>query len=388
MTPGARIAAAAEILDACLQGTPAEKALTTWARRNRFAGSGDRAAIRDHVFDAIRCRRSAAAMGGADTGRGLVIGLLRLQGQAPEDILTGEGYSLPPLGPDEMPADRALGEAEALDIPDWLLPELRDSLGERLAAAMEAQRLRAPVFLRVNTARTSRQDATAALAAEGIETRLVPNVDSALAVTSGARRIKHCSVYRDGLVELQDASSQAVSSMIPLPVEGPVLDFCAGGGGKALALAARSGADVFAHDGNPARMKDIPERALRAGSRINVLRTADLRTNAPYGLVVTDVPCSGSGAWRRQPEAKWRLTRDKLDELLQVQRKILLEAAELCAADGTLAYVTCSLMRSENEAQIDRFLQERQAWRLDFCHSILPDTEGDGFFLAVLKNVG
>ena len=171
MTPAGRVAAAIEILDLWLGGEPAERALTNWARANRFAGSGDRAAIRDHVYDAIRCRRSFAAIGGAETGRGLMIGALRSAGADIEGIFTGQGHAPPPLSPEEIAAPPAIDDPLVrLDCPDWLAPRLRASLGDDFAPAMRLLQSRAPVFLRVNIARTTREEARAALAAEGIAT--------------------------------------------------------------------------------------------------------------------------------------------------------------------------------------------------------------------------
>ncbi|HDR29936.1 MAG TPA: RsmB/NOP family class I SAM-dependent RNA methyltransferase, partial [Rhodovulum sp.] len=238
MTPAARIAAAIGLLDAWLAGAPVERLLTTWGRQNRYAGAKDRAAIRDLVFDALRCRRSFAALGGSATGRGLMLGLLRADGIAPGTIFTGEGHVPPPLTAAEQavpPAD--LPEEIACDCPDALAAVLRDSLGADFLPVMQALRQRAPVFLRANLRRTTRDKAAAALASEGIETRPHPLSPTALEVTANARRVQQSRAWREGLVELQDAASQAVADLMPLPEGGRVLDFCAGGGGKTLALA-------------------------------------------------------------------------------------------------------------------------------------------------------
>lgn len=385
MTPAARIAAAIAVLDEIHAGDAAERALTNWARRSRYAGSGDRAAVRDHVFDALRCRRSFGWLGGGEDGRALMLGALRADGADPSAIFTGEGHAPAPLTDTEAarPLDAA-PEAVRLDAPDWLLPDLRESLGGDLSPVMEALRHRAPVFLRSNTTRATREQAAQALAEEGIETRPSPLAETALEVTARARAVAGSAAYRDGLVELQDAASQAVVEA--LPRGGRVLDYCAGGGGKSLALAAR-GAEVCAHDADPGRMRDLPARAERAGVRIAQLQGQAVDRAAPFDLVLTDVPCSGSGSWRRAPEGKWRLTPDMLDRLEETQAAILRRAAPLVAPNGTLAYVTCSLLERENAAQISSFLARNEEWSLAEERRFTPLDGGDGFYLAALRRI-
>ncbi len=189
MTPAARIAAAAGVLDRVLAGEPAERALTGWARGSRFAGSGDRAAVRDLVFDALRRRRSFAALGGADSGRGLMIGALLAAGSAPDVLFTGEGHAPAPLTDAERSAGRApAAGAEALDCPDWLYPVLGAALGPDTTAVLEALQRRAPVHLRVNLRNSSREAARAGLAERGIGTVPHPLSPAALEVMTGARK--------------------------------------------------------------------------------------------------------------------------------------------------------------------------------------------------------
>lgn len=388
MTPDARIATAADLLDAILAGDPAEKVLTTWARRSRFAGSKDRAAIRDHVFDALRCRRSYALLGGAETGRGLMAGMLLAEGRAPEEVFTGEGHAPAVLSDAETAVlrrdvDAALAAAPAPvagDMPDWLWPQLTAALGDDAASVAAMLRHRAPVFLRVNLRKGDRAAAQAALAAEGIATRPHPLADTALEVTEGARRISQGRAYADGLVELQDAASQAVTAALPLDDGMRVLDYCAGGGGKTLAIAGRVQAQMTAHDADPARLSDLPERARRAGVRV----TLSDRPKGPFDLVLCDVPCSGSGAWRRSPEGKWALTPDRLADLNRTQAAILAKVAPLVAPDGILAYATCSLLRAENEDRVAAFLDANPGWRLKDERRWSPRDGADGFYLAVM----
>jgi 16S rRNA (cytosine967-C5)-methyltransferase len=388
VTPAARIASAIDILDLWLAGEPAERLLTNWGRANRFAGSGDRAAIRDLVFDAIRRRRSFAAMGGSETGRGLMIGALRSAGRDPADVFTGEGHAPSPLTAAEAcvppPSDDPLVR---LDCPDWLAPRLRAGLGADFEPVMTLLQSRAPVFLRVNVARTDVAGARDALASEGIATVPHPLSPTALEVTGNARRVKSSRAFGGGLVELQDAASQAVvDQLLPIARGARVLDFCAGGGGKALALAA-AGARVSAHDSDPGRMSDIPERARRAGASIALLRPEALGEAGRFDLVLVDAPCSGSGAWRRQPEAKWRLDAERLAALTKVQADVLRRAARFVRPGGTLAYATCSLLAEENGEIVRGFLAEGTGFALETERRLTPLDGGDGFYLARMKDV-
>ncbi|WP_170403029.1 RsmB/NOP family class I SAM-dependent RNA methyltransferase [Ruegeria arenilitoris] len=383
MTPGARVQAAIEILDDFLGGTPAEKALTGWARRSRFAGSKDRAAIRDHVFDALRHLRSFAAIGGASTGRGLMLGALRSRGQDPVDLFSGVGHAPDPVTADEVGRPFET-EAEQFDIPEWLWPVFERSLGESAGEAAAALQSRAPVHLRVNLARTNMQEAVDALAREGISTAPHPACETALEVVEGARKVSQSQSYRDGLVELQDAASQAVVAALNLRPGMRVLDYCAGGGGKALAMAASGGFEVFAHDANPGRMRDLPDRARRAGARITILSTNDLEKLGPFDVVLTDAPCSGSGSWRRAPAGKWALTPEQLTQLPQTQLSILDAAAPLVCDGGVLAYATCSMLDVENRRVIDTFLSSHPEWQCTFSRLWQVVHGTDGFYSAHL----
>ncbi len=378
MTPAARISAAIGILDQLLDGAPAERALLRWSRASRFAGSGDRAAVRDLVFDALRQRNSLAALGGGLSGRGLMIGLCRRDGADPAQVFTGEGYAPAPLTPEEQhplppPAD---------DLPDWLRPQWQASLGGDSAVVAGMMALRAPVWLRHNPQRGSLPEAVAMLEGDGIVVARDGRLATALQVTAGERKISGSRAYQDGLVELQDLSPQLACAALPTAAGMRVLDFCAGGGGKALALAARSPElRIEAHDADPARMGDLPARARRARAQIEPVR----RPSGRYGLVVADVPCSGSGTWRRSPDAKWRLTPEGLEQLRMTQAAILDQVADLVAADGHLAYMTCSLLEAENQAQIARFLGQNQDFQQLTGSLWTPIDASDGFFLALLR---
>ncbi len=380
MQPAAHISAAIEVLDRVLAGASIDEALTNWGRAHRFAGSGDRAAIRDLVFEAWRCKRSFAALGGGTTGRGLMLGKVRSGGGDAGALFTGIGHA--PAAITALDAPLPASRNEMLDCPEWLALDLQLSLGKNFEPVMMALRQRAPIFLRVNLARITRADAAALLAKDGIETVAHPLARSSLELVKPSRKLLTTNAYLDGLVEMQDAASQAVVETVPLFQGQRVLDYCAGGGGKTLALAARADISLWAHDVDPARMRDLPKRAERAGAKINV--SSDPSLHAPYDLVLADAPCSGSGSWRRDPQGKWALTRARLDELIKMQAGILDQIAPLVAPNGLLAYATCSLLASENQDQIAAFLDRMPEWDQVFGHQFTPLDGGDGFFLAIL----
>lgn len=396
MTPVARISAAIEILDAVMDGESAERVLTSWARGNRYAGSKDRAAIRDHVFDALRCLRSFSWLGGAGgrisdgaegarpTGRQLMIGLLRDAGVDLDTMFLEARFAPAPLTdaernlPDLAEAPRAV----RLDCPDWIVQLYDAVLGDDTDAVLRMTRSRAPVFLRVNIGKATLAEAQEALLADGIETEPHPLSSTALKVTVGARAVARSQAYLTGLVELQDAGSQAIIDVLPLKDGLRVLDFCAGGGGKALAMAAKADMDVTAHDIDPARMQDIAPRASRAGVHISTARLTDLADT--YDLVLCDAPCSGSGSWARAPQAKWMLQETRLEALTNVQAQILDDVVSRVAVGGILAYATCSLFDAENKAQISQFLSRHPQFELQMDRLLTPLEGGDGFYVAVM----
>jgi 16S rRNA (cytosine967-C5)-methyltransferase len=388
MTPAARVQSAIEILDEVLAGAPTEQALIRWARQNRFAGSKDRAAVRDHVFQAVRCKRSFAVLGGAETGRGLMIGQMREIGGDLSEIFSGTKYGPDALTEDERAEFGKLDQSQdaiKVDLPDWLWEQFEESLNDKAFEAAQSLRHRSKVFLRANIRKASQQQALAALANEGIEA--IPHwlSKTALEVTANPNRINQSSTFKEGLVELQDAASQAVCDFLSLPKSGQILDFCSGGGGKALAMAAATNARIVAHDADPRRMSDLPNRSKRAGVSIEIQEK--IAKGSQFDLVLCDVPCSGSGSWRRAPDGKWLLTQEKLDGLLKVQAKILADCAELVVPGGELAYATCSVLKDENRVQINTFLKSNSNWRMVEDRQFLPQDGGDGFYVARLTLV-
>lgn len=385
MTPAARISAAIDVIDTINSGQPAEQALTNWARGNRYAGSGDRAAIRDHVFDVLRRKRSCAALGGGEDGRALMLGLLAQTGVAPETLFTGDRFAPAPLSAAEVATlsdPPTLDAGQKVDLPDWLLAPCQDALPTQELALL---RDRAPLFLRVNLSQITRDDAALALAEAGFTAIAHPLSPSALRVEGHPRGLKALPLFHNGLIELQDAASQAATDMVPVEEGAHVLDYCAGGGGKLLALAGRCDARFVAHDADPARMSDLPARAARAGVSVRVADTQDLPDLAPFDTVVCDVPCSGSGSWRRAPAGKWALSDAKLDWYRKTQAEILDAGAALCAENGRLAYMTCSVLRAENEVQLDDFSTRHPSWTVARSRRFFPSEGGDGFFAAILE---
>ncbi|WP_394153122.1 RsmB/NOP family class I SAM-dependent RNA methyltransferase [Loktanella salsilacus] len=386
MTPAARYASAIAILDTVLAGEPAERALTNWARSNRFAGSGDRAAIRDHVYDVLRARRSLGVAGGGDDGRALVLGLLRRDGIPVDTVFGAGGHAPAALTPQEaqVPAMDP-SPAQAADLPDWLWPIWQASLGDQAMTCALTQQQRAGLHLRVNLSRATRQVEQDRLQAEGIATLPHPDVDTGLIVQDNPRRVAGSKPFADGVIEVQDAASQIAMAALPLSPGLRVLDLCAGGGGKALAMADRMQTPVFAHDIDPRRMTDIAPRAARAGVQIKTLTSQALQGAAPFDLVLVDAPCSGSGTWRRTPDAKWRLTPERLSELNRIQAEVIAQGAALCAPGGLLAYATCSVLQAENDAVVGTFVARNPDWHARPPLRLHPTKEHDGFYMVVLQ---
>ena len=388
MTPAARLQAAIEVLDEVIasardDGPPADTIVTRYFKHRRYAGSKDRRAVRELVFRAIR--RSADL---PQSGRAAIIGL------ADDDAPLLDHFGQV-RGPDpRAPTDPV---APAGDVPDWITGELSPLVTE---AEWPALLERAPLDLRVNVARTSREEllthlenaAPTPLSPWGI--RLAPD-----------SRIDDHPAFLAGLVEVQDEGSQLIALACE-PLDGEkVVDLCAGAGGKSLALAAAApDATILATDSNRARLSKLPPRAERAGATIETRllsppreldELADWRDAAD--LVLVDAPCSGSGTWRRNPEGRWRLTPERLDRLIDSQRRLLGIAAELVKPGGCLVYAVCSLLSREGAGQISTFLDSHSSWisevpaiaggRSDGAGRLLtPSHDGtDGFFVARLK---
>ena len=388
MTPGARVAAAIEILNEWRGDAPAERVLTRWGRNNRYAGSKDRAAIRDHVFGVLRKLDTTAWLGGGDTGRALMIGALVRDGVDVDTLFNGQGHAPDPLSDDEQAAVRAIGDVPddvARNMPEWIFENLTRDHGDAVNQICAVMQDRAPVTLRVNVARTTVAEVQSVLEKQGVVSETVEGAPTALILPDAPRGIANWEVFQDGLIELQDASGQALISGLPLKGGMRVLDFCAGGGGKSLALAAHADVIVHASDKNVARMSDIASRAARAKAMIAVLGPNDIDQDRGYDLVLVDAPCSGSGTWRRTPEMKHRLTPEALQDYVNLQAEVLDKAAVHVAEGGALVYATCSIFSEENQNQVAAFIAQHSEFAVENERSWMPSTVGDGFFGCTLR---
>jgi 16S rRNA (cytosine967-C5)-methyltransferase len=337
--------------------------------------------VRDHVFDAVRNLRLFAALGGATSGRGLMLGSLMDKDVDPATVFTGEGYAPPALTSDEWPRETPdMTPAIAGNLPDWVYQKLSAQMGDQADQTAKLLSQRAPLGLRVNTLKSTLSIVSNALEKKGIEINATPLSETALLVDGAVRGLRNMPAFLDGWFEFQDAASQALVDAIPLVKGDRVLDYCAGGGGKTLSLAARLEGIVHAHDANPERMKDLPERARRAGASVEIGEPEGL-----FDVVLCDVPCSGSGAWRRAPDGKWALTQDSLNELTKLQDDILETATGLVAPDGVLVYATCSIFNDENEERMTGFLNRHPDWKMTFEQRFDVSPDNDGFYTAHLQ---
>jgi 16S rRNA (cytosine967-C5)-methyltransferase len=279
------------------------------------------------------------------------------------------------------------------EYPSWLEPELVRAFGERVAAEMRAFQDRAPVDLRVNTRKTDRDAVMAALAADGFDCATLETLPDAIRCASGAALTAH-PLYEAGAFEIQDAAAQSAVVLCEARSGMRVLDLAAGAGGKSLALAAamRNQGEIIACDIRGAALVELERRATRAGAAIirTCLLGAPPLLDMPEGsfdLTFVDAPCSGSGTWRRQPELKWRLTREQLAQRMTVQDDLLAKAAAVTT--GRLVYATCSILPCENQDRVDAFLMTHPAFvraRPDF-HASPAATASDGFYAAVLDRI-
>lgn len=434
MTPSARAAAAIELLAAieAAPQRPADAIAHDWFRTRRFIGAGDRRAVSEQVWAVLRRYRRLAwwldehapgtGIRSAVSPRLLVAAAMLLEGTgfaAVCGLFSGGRFAPVPLSLDEQAVLRRLEghtldhpgmpPAVRLEIPDWLYPRLAAGLGSAAEAELRALLQPAPLDLRVNLLKTTRDEARAVLAADGLDaapTRLSP---WGLRIP-GRRPITGRPAFQDGLVEIQDEGSQLVAALVDARPGMRVCDYCAGGGGKTLAMAATMAnrGQIVACDTAAVRLDNAARRLRRAGVgnvERHLLQPGDKwakRRAGGFDRVLVDAPCSGTGTWRRNPDARRHLTEAGLAELLARQAAILDAAAPLVRIHGRLVYATCALLDDENEAQVQQFLARHpafrlvplaEAWTLDVpppvsgdCLALTPARHGtDGFFAAVLE---
>lgn len=379
MRQAARIQAAIEVLDDVQRRhRPASAALADWGKSHRFAGSGDRAAIGNLVFDALRKRASAREIMAADTARALVLGSVRQTSSHTEMQALCDGSQFAPTSLTaaenaRLALDVALSPAAAAELPDWCLPHFQAVFGARAEAEGKALAERAPVDLRVNTLRRTRDQLAAELAHLKPAATRWSKLGLRLAAATGAARSPNVEAelsHGRGWFEVQDEGSQIAAALSGVKPGERVLDLCAGAGGKTLAMAAamQNEGSISAYDDDKTRLRPIVERLTRAGATcVEPLTAGDAEALAEAGrfdCVLVDAPCSGSGTWRRKPDAKWRLRPTSLLERLAEQRDVLATAAAHVRPGGRLVYVTCSVLPAENGEQIAAFLEAHPQFSL------------------------
>ncbi len=374
MTPAARLSAAIEVLtDIAERRRPAADALKDWGLAHRFAGSGDRAAIASLVYDGLRRRASSAFLMQAESPRAILVGMLRLQRGLAEPTIAGlfdgSRFAPAPLTEDERTRLRegSLDGAPphvAGDVPDWIVPSLEQTFGDALLAELRALGRRAPLDIRVNALKLDRDAALERLAHLAPEATPLAPLGLRIPIGEDGRgpALHVEPEFLEGLYEIQDEGSQLASLLVSPRAGETIVDLCAGGGGKTLALAAATGnaARIVATDADPRRLAPIHERLRRAGARAEVRTPRSGRARADVledldgtvDRVVVDAPCTGSGTWRRNPDAKWRLRPGSLSGRVAEQAEVLDRAARLVRPGGRIVYITCSLLPEENDAAV------------------------------------
>ncbi len=430
MTPAARLSAAIELIETIdTQRIPAAGALKEWGTAHRFAGSGDRAAISGLVWDVLRRRASSAWIMGEDTARGRLLGMLKLERGLDADAIAtlcdGSRFAPAPLVDAERTAlsENSLANAPAHiagDYPEWLDPYFSQAFGEDRVAEAAAMASRAPLDLRVNTLKAKREKVQASTAhLHTMPTQWSPN-GLRIEMSADARNpgIQAEEAFIKGQIEVQDEGSQLAALLSAAKPGEQVIDLCAGAGGKTLALAAMMAGKgrLIATDSDKRQLAPIHERLSRAGVHNCDVRTpkgegdalSDIKASAD--LVMIDAPCTGTGTWRRNPDAKWRVRPGALEVRLKSQVQVLDRAAGLVKPGGRIAYVTCSVLDAENGDQIRQFLARHPGFAIvppsetvtalwdkgeDFAAATLQSAEGllmtprrtgtDGFFVSVLR---
>ncbi|HEY6578367.1 MAG TPA: RsmB/NOP family class I SAM-dependent RNA methyltransferase [Rhizomicrobium sp.] len=430
MTPAARLSAAVEIIDTLeSQRVPAAQALKEWGASHRFAGSGDRAAIAGLVWDVLRRNASSAWIMESDTARSRLLGMLKVErGMDTEAIAAlcdGSRFAPQPLTDVERSAlaSRTTDDAPppiAGDYPEWLDPYLAQTFGDDRAAEAAAMASRAPLDLRVNTLKAKREKVLRSLS--HLNAKETPWSQLGLRIELGADA-RNPGIHAEedfikGAIEVQDEGSQLGALFSAAKPGDQVIDLCAGAGGKTLALAAMMGGKgrLIATDRDKRQLAPIHERLSRAGVHNAEVRTpkgeaeplADIKASAD--LVVIDAPCSGTGTWRRNPDAKWRMRPGALEIRIKDQIEVFDRASAMVKAGGRIAYITCSVLPPENSEQVRSFItrhpefsvvppEETAAVLWDkaeaFAEAALRTEEGwlmtprrtgtDGFFVSILK---
>ena len=382
MRLGGRLSGAIEVLtDIETRRRPVADALKDWGLSHRFAGSGDRAAIGNIVYDALRMKLSHAYLMDDDSPTALAYAvLLRQWGLAPEALAAefdGDRFAPEALSDEKLAAFHARNLDGALphvqgDIPEWIQPSFEANFSGDWLAEAKALAGRPTLDLRANTLKASRDKVLKALERNAAVASTIARQGIRIPAGEGPSRLPNVTAdlaFQKGWFEVQDEGSQIVADLV-VPQEGEqVLDFCAGGGGKTLAMAAamNNKGQVHAYDTDRKRLAPIIERLKRAGTR-NVQVHENISSLAPlkdrFDRVLVDAPCTGTGTWRRRPETKWRLTEKNLEERLQQQQEALANASAFVRPGGFLLYVTCSILPQENEEQVHGFCKSNPEFEI------------------------
>jgi len=426
MTPGARLQAVIEILDALpRQPLPVDAYFRRWAREHRYAGSRDRRAIKDDVFRIQRRRNEFAdAFDNAD-GRSLVLAMLKsnpdVDVPAIDELFSGAQYHPDQLSNEERsflkssspvsPDPWVLG-----NYPSWLHEELFEQFGPDLTAEMQAMSERAPFDIRVNTLKATVEEVQSSLNTKGASWVRCAFAQNGLRLDEEAN-LTTTPLYQEGHIEIQDEGAQIAAALAMAEPGDFVVDLAAGAGGKSLAMAAdmSNKGEILACDIDARKLQETNLRAIRAG--VSIIKTQELARNAPAArldvlrgsadIVMVDAPCSGSGTWRRSPDQKWRFSDARLQELSEIQRFLLEMGAGLLKVGGRLVYVTCSLLPIENRNMVNSFLDShpelrkwnpKGKWWDSRLRKPLPVENGsiqltpwrhntDGFYISVLERV-
>lgn len=392
MKPAARIQAVIELLDALHEslasaGPSFARLFRRYFKRRRYAGAGDRREIKRITYDILRDYQRLAwsleKAGAPVSGRTLALAFSVGTGGEPGALFSGGKYAPRALNSSETRWAAALADLPRPpewargNCPQWLYPSLEARFGSSVGPALEALNAQGPVTLRVNRLICGPEDAAAKLADEGIAATAGRWLGDCL-VAPADSRISSSAAYRDGLVEIQDEGAQIAARLVAAAPGTTVVDFCAGAGGKSLALAAdmENGGLILAGDRDAGRLRELERRAERSGVRnLEIVGRAGLDHTTPEAdrvwfrhamsaaRVLVDAPCSGTGIWRRQPELRLRYDQEGLERLTDLQARLLDASTLLVAPGGRLVYVTCSLLKAENEDQCAAFLDRRPGWR-------------------------
>ncbi len=414
MIPAARIQAVIDLLMEIIEASgPADRTVSFYFRNHRFIGSHDRAAINNRIYRIIRAwhrfgwwiRRGDCAV----NARTLVIADLMFEREhslaSIEGIFSGEKYTPEKLSESELKLAKSMNRQnlahphiplrEKTECPEWAFDLLQKSLGDQYEAEMKAMLESAPLDLRVNTLKAKRDDVLEKLKKDGFDAHAGKVSPLSIRVLGRPRLLQH-PLFLEGAVEIQDEGSQMVAVVADAKPGEQVVDFCAGAGGKTLAIGAamKNKGRIVALDVLERRLTQAKRRFRRAG--LHNIETKPItserdkwvkRHKGKFDLVLVDAPCTGTGIWRRDPDKRWRMLGPEMSELVLLQRKILDSACRLVKPGGRLVYATCSLLLEENDDQVGAFLKEHQEFSVkgDFLRLTPALNDTDGFFAAVLE---